>query len=501
MPEKIKLIRGQNEGEKTFIEFYPAVWMQRSKDPITYSDGKRLPEMIAREAFDNTDLSNVKAVTFHDRTKILGRTGAGTLTLTRDDYGLLAKVEMGATTLHKDTIEQIVRGDLIEASFDADATRYEDRVIGSETVRVITKIPVMRDASLVGDSAYAGAKIIGDAALKMKREKEEKEEVERIKREKEEAERIKREKENDMPNKMELIREAVARNSGTVVLDRGTAEILQLKRAAADGDTSAMSKLTARGVAPLDIMGKVPIWRELGVDYNPGVTGTYILPYEDPIIGQELAELAAVTGDATTPDGNVISPRRFSAKKTFTIEGIASMGDEMLNRQIQNLEQAADRKVTSAIYAKALAGATEVTGAALTKAGFDLLQGAIDGEESPAYLGSKNTFTKAKSVAIDAGSGRFLCQKVSGSKFRGETYEGDDFFYSPLFKDADKEQYVVYGDMSRIHVADWNKTEVVVDNVTEAGAGKVTIHVRKVMNVALTNPNAFAKTPDLDPAS
>jgi hypothetical protein len=118
-----------------------------------------------------------------------------------------------------------------------------------------------------------------------------------------------------------------------------------------------------------------------------------------------------------------------------------------------------------------------------------------------AFLANRATFFEAKGQPIDAGSGRFLVERAGDVKVgRGVSYDGTPFWYSNLFEDGVDQKYVVYGDTSKIFVADYGMVEVIIDKYTQAAAGKVIITVNKLADVALKNPAAFAKTPDLDPA-
>ena len=77
MDNKIKIRSITNEAgvDENYIEFYPAVFNQRSK--LIYEDGKYFYEIIERGAFDELlvkDNLNVKAVVNHDDNKLqIGR--------------------------------------------------------------------------------------------------------------------------------------------------------------------------------------------------------------------------------------------------------------------------------------------------------------------------------------------------------------------------------------------------------------------------------------------
>ena len=123
--KKIALIRKDDEGNN-ILSWYPIVFNQLSHNPINYADKVRAYEKINPMALARADMTNVKAVVHHDSTKILGRSSAGTLKLEIDDYGLRADVNMGTTQLHRDTLEQVQRGDLFEGSFLGTCSNWKD---------------------------------------------------------------------------------------------------------------------------------------------------------------------------------------------------------------------------------------------------------------------------------------------------------------------------------------------------------------------------------------
>jgi hypothetical protein len=232
-----------------------------------------------------------------------------------------------------------------------------------------------------------------------------------------------------------------------------------------------------------------------------GAKGTFELPYENPIVAELLAEMAPANGDITTPSGILIQPHRYTVQKTLTIENMASATDSYLQSLLADMVKAADRKITEDVYTKLLGYASAVAGADISKAGFDALQGGAEVENNGAFFSARPTFFEAKGVAIDAGSGRFLVEQVNGTAVgNGQTYDGVTYWFSSLFNDGVDQKYVVYGDPSRIHVADYEMLEIIIDKYTKAANGQVIFTINKIANVAVTNPNAFVKTPDLDPA-
>lgn len=165
MDNKIKIRSITNEAgvDENYIEFYPAVFNQRSK--LIYEDGRYFFEVIERGAFTELlakDNLNVKAVVNHDDNKLLGRSKSGTLQLEVDDYGLKATVKIGKTTLWNDTLEQIERGDLFESSFKFRNNKADESISRDENgdlVKTIRKISGLYDVSIVDDAAYSNTNI------------------------------------------------------------------------------------------------------------------------------------------------------------------------------------------------------------------------------------------------------------------------------------------------------------------------------------------------------
>lgn len=522
-------------GEQAYLSFYAIVFDQLSRE--LWEDGVAFRERILTGALDGADLSNVVATLFHDKTKILGRTKAGTLTLKVDEYGLLATITLGNTQLHRDVIELVKRGDLFECSFIGLVTDWSDAVEGEGMVRTIKKLSMLRDVSIVDNAAYPNTNIIREFMSEEKKEGIREEPVKEEAREEtteETTEETREEPTEETPEeeepteapeeaedegepapveaersltkkakKMEVKRSGanpaipgrpsllVARD---MLLEKGMAEIA-ITRAAADGDTTAMAGVIPKGVAELSILGKAPLWARMGVDLNPAAQGTYELPYQSPIVGEKLAELAPVTKDTLTPTGTLVKPRRFSAQKVLTLETLASASADYFQKIVDDLNKAADRAITAEVYAKILAGAQTATGGAITKTGFDALRAGAEIEMDGAFFAPRTTFFEAAGVPVDAGSGIFLAKLLEAD--RGLTSDGEDFFFSTLFADPEDEKYVAYGDPSFIHVADYGMSELIVDKYTLAANGQIILTFNKLADVALKNPYAFSKTPEL----
>jgi len=159
--EKIS-IRSDEETGKRFIEGYAIVFNQQSK--LIREWGETFYEVIEPSAPDNVLKDsglNVIATIDHDRSKMLGRTKSGTLTLTKDARGLKYEIELPNTTLGNDIAEQVARGDYFESSFifsvAPNGLRYDS---GSDIpTRYISDFSMIRDVSIVIDGAYANTAV------------------------------------------------------------------------------------------------------------------------------------------------------------------------------------------------------------------------------------------------------------------------------------------------------------------------------------------------------
>lgn len=117
--------------------------------------GSFVEEVDAR-AFDEADMSDVRALFNHDDNKILART-PDTLTLTVDERGLRYEFEMPSTTYGNDLLESMRRGDITQSSFgftveeDEWIDRSKDELL---PMRRILKIGRVFDVSPVTYPAY-----------------------------------------------------------------------------------------------------------------------------------------------------------------------------------------------------------------------------------------------------------------------------------------------------------------------------------------------------------
>lgn len=101
----------RQDGEAPHLSGYFAVF------DIVYDIGFGMSESIAPGAFAKTLSGDIRALTNHDTTLVLGRTGAGTMTLREDNRGLWADVEINPNDSDAmNTYARVQRGDVSQCS-------------------------------------------------------------------------------------------------------------------------------------------------------------------------------------------------------------------------------------------------------------------------------------------------------------------------------------------------------------------------------------------------
>ena len=117
-------------------------------------------ELISENAFDSVLENDVRALFNHNPDYILGRSTAGTLSLSVDEKGLRYSVNIPQTSYGNDLMVSLDRGDITQNSFgfiveEDDWTQDEE----GNTIRTIKKVSRLLDVSLVTYPAYPSAKI------------------------------------------------------------------------------------------------------------------------------------------------------------------------------------------------------------------------------------------------------------------------------------------------------------------------------------------------------
>ena len=107
------------EDGKQVIVGYASVFYNAEDPGTEFGLGPKLKERIMPTAFNRalTEQQDVRALFNHDPNHLLGRRGAGTLTLSVDAVGLRYEITPPDTQSGRDTLESIKRGDLAGSSF------------------------------------------------------------------------------------------------------------------------------------------------------------------------------------------------------------------------------------------------------------------------------------------------------------------------------------------------------------------------------------------------
>lgn len=118
----------REDGDTPHIEGYFAVFNS------VYDIFPGMSESIAPGAFDGAEAEDIRALTNHDTTLVLGRTTAGTLTLKQDDHGLWGDIAINPNDSDAmNTWSRVQRGDVSQCSigFDIIDEEAENRGDGS----------------------------------------------------------------------------------------------------------------------------------------------------------------------------------------------------------------------------------------------------------------------------------------------------------------------------------------------------------------------------------
>lgn len=143
----IEFRSGESDGRT--VSGYAAVYDSQSNELWGFD------EIIERGAFDNADMSDVRALFNHDPNQILARTSSGTLKLELDDKGLRYEFELPETSLGNDLRIMMQRGDISQSSFafTIKEDSWEERS-GKIPLRHIRQIERVYDVSPVTYPAY-----------------------------------------------------------------------------------------------------------------------------------------------------------------------------------------------------------------------------------------------------------------------------------------------------------------------------------------------------------
>ena len=155
---RVESVKREDGGTDRYVSGYAVVFEQYSK-PIW----DEWVEIISRGAFADTDMSDVVMVVDHARDvqSILARSrnGEGTLSISIDEHGVAFRFLVPDTTVGRDIVALIERGDISECSFafwvKEDRWSYDMMVEGKTyDVRRIEQVAKLADLSIVVNGQY-----------------------------------------------------------------------------------------------------------------------------------------------------------------------------------------------------------------------------------------------------------------------------------------------------------------------------------------------------------
>lgn len=152
--------RTDNDDGPHEIRGYAAVFYDGTPG-TEYRLWEDMVERIMPGAFDDVlaEKPDVRGLFNHDPDHLLGRTSAGTMSLSADDKGLAFRIVLGDTNIAQDVAKHIQRGDIDGSSFAFDVPPDGERfTIGDDQVivREVTKVKPLFDVSPVTFPAYEG---------------------------------------------------------------------------------------------------------------------------------------------------------------------------------------------------------------------------------------------------------------------------------------------------------------------------------------------------------
>ena len=245
----------------------------------------------------------------------------------------------------------------------------------------------------------------------------------------------------------------------------------------------------------LSIIGKEPLYQQMGLTVLPGLQGTLKIGKKTVDEAEKYSEKSEITKTANVPEFETMAPERYGITDIFTKELLAQENPAVHAAIINDMIKGCDRKLTADVYTVALDTATEVAAGALTVAGFNALMAAIDIDG--AFAMDRGSFFEAKGVKVDTGSGMFLAS-MGANNGVGRTYDGASIFYSNLFADGANKQYGIYGAWSEIWLGFWGALEVLTNPFTYQKKGQIEMTVNRLADIVCRNDDAFVRTPDLD---
>jgi HK97 family phage prohead protease len=158
---ELKLETRENQSTPV-IRGHAAVFNKMSDDMFGFRERIR-PGAFAKTLTKNPD---VRALFNHDPNNILGRTKSGTLKVSEDDKGLFYEIDPPDTTVARDLMESLKRGDVDQSSFGFYVITDEWHKENGQMVRELVELDLHNgDVSPVTYPAYPQTKAEARAAM------------------------------------------------------------------------------------------------------------------------------------------------------------------------------------------------------------------------------------------------------------------------------------------------------------------------------------------------
>lgn len=120
-----------------------------------YDMGGGMSESIAKGAFTSSMGNDVRALINHDTTLVLGRTSAGTLSLTQDAMGLYGVININPKDSDAMNLyERVKRGDVSQCSFGFDIINEDTEIKDDDSIHWTIKDLYLYEVSPVTFPAY-----------------------------------------------------------------------------------------------------------------------------------------------------------------------------------------------------------------------------------------------------------------------------------------------------------------------------------------------------------
>lgn len=139
-----------------------------------YEIAPGMTESVAAGAFSDTLSGDIRALTNHDTTLVLGRTKAHTLELKQDEHGLWGKISINPKDADAMNLyERVKRGDVDQCSFGFDILDEETEFRDDDTIHWTIKAVKLYEVSCCTFPAYQETNISARSSEKADLQKRE----------------------------------------------------------------------------------------------------------------------------------------------------------------------------------------------------------------------------------------------------------------------------------------------------------------------------------------